>query len=898
VGEQAMSGLGIFGGNKSASTQTVYSSLSVQSSALGVPIALVWGAKRLQPNLIWYNDFTATPEKHGKKGGGKGGDGKGAGGVYTYSTAVIFGLCEGPITGIGTVWADKTITNLGSLGLTLFAGTAGQAPWSYVVSAHPSQARSYAYTAYLANGSYALGRSPNLPNHNFEVQAYAAAPNQFGTGDCAMADIIPDLLTSPQYGIAIPSSTIDATSLAKYRTYCAAQSLFFSPDLTQQEQVSAVLDRWAKLTNSWIFWSGSALKFVPLGDTTITGNGTTYTPVIAAIYDLGYDDFIIDGQGLPVNVSRTDPADAPNHVRLEIKDRNNAYNSAVAEWKDQGLVDAFGMIDSPNTQAHEICNTFIGQVVAQLIGQRGAYIRNTYEFKLGWEFCLLEPGDIVTLTDPHLGISLFPVRIRTLDEDEHGNWAVVAEEFPIGVAASNGTQPAMPTSNTPVNFDAAPGHVNPPAVFEPNSKLTGGVPQLWIAASGGANWGGAVVYASFDGTNYYSLGTITNASAQGTLTATLASHADPDGTNTLSIDTTSSQVVLPTDATHADADAFRTLSILTPTYATAIPNNSEVIAYGTAVSTGTFTNNLTYLRRGLYGSTIASRASGDNFTRLNLNQTAGPVNSMLVYNLPAQYVGVTVHLKFCSFNRFGNAIEDISTVTDYTYTPAGTGYGGGAGGVPTTPTGLASTASVNANILSWNANPTTDSVSSYTLYAGHGTSLAFGSCSPIATITGLTYTHSGLGVSDTWTYYLVASNAVGGSAAEGPVNGTTLSTTGQIYLPSAFFPSTPTASAILLLHPVAEAITFAANFAGSTFTATANATGATVFTINKALAASPNTFSAIGTATIGAGGITCTFASTGGTSKTFAAGDVLQIVAPASPDATLANPAFALLATR
>src|ERR1700745_4015929 len=110
-----MSGLGIFGGNKSASTQTVYSSLSVQSSALGVPIALVWGAKRVQPNLLWFNDFTATPEKHGKKGGGKGGDGKGAGGFYTYSVAVIFGLCEGPITGINQVWADKTVTSLSRL---------------------------------------------------------------------------------------------------------------------------------------------------------------------------------------------------------------------------------------------------------------------------------------------------------------------------------------------------------------------------------------------------------------------------------------------------------------------------------------------------------------------------------------------------------------------------------------------------------------------------------------------------------------------------------------------------------------------------------------------------------------------------------------------------------------
>jgi hypothetical protein len=49
---------------------------------------------------------------------------------------------------------------------------------------------------------------------------------------------------------------------------------------------------------------------------------------------------------------------------------------------------------------------------------------------------LLEPGDLVSLTDPHIGLNQFPVRIQSIDEDDSGNLSIVAEEFPgaIGTA--------------------------------------------------------------------------------------------------------------------------------------------------------------------------------------------------------------------------------------------------------------------------------------------------------------------------------------------------------------------------------------------------------------------------------------------------------------------------------
>ena len=131
-----------------------------------MPITLVWGKNRVSPNLVWYNNFQAHKQS-GKGAGGKGGS-KGSGN-YTYTAAVIFGLCEGPITGIAAVWADQTEytggTGLSQLGLTLQPGTAAQGVWSYLTTNYPGQALAYAYTAILYNSNYQLGSSAALPNH-------------------------------------------------------------------------------------------------------------------------------------------------------------------------------------------------------------------------------------------------------------------------------------------------------------------------------------------------------------------------------------------------------------------------------------------------------------------------------------------------------------------------------------------------------------------------------------------------------------------------------------------------------------------------------------------------------------------------------------------------------------
>jgi hypothetical protein len=120
------------------------------------------------------------------------------------------------------------------------------------------------------------------------------------------------------------------------------------------------------------------------------------------------------------------------------------------------------------------------------------------------------------------------------------------------------------------------------------------------------------------------------------------------------------------------------------------------------------------------------------------------------------------------------------------------------------------------------------------------------------------------------------------------------------YIASTFVPGVPIASQLLLLQRLSKAVTMPANFGaylGHTSMArgTVNATASTAIDVQKATSAAPGTFSSVGTITIAAGAMVGTFATSGGAAVTFAQGDSLALVAPATPDATFRDVAVSLV---
>ena len=111
---------------------------------------------------------------------------------------------------------------------------------------------------------------------------------------------------------------------------------------------------------------------------------------------------------------------------------------------------------------------------------------------------------------------------------------------------------------------------------------------------------------------------------------------------------------------------------------------------------------------------------------------------------------------------------------------------------------------------------------------------------------------------------------------------------GQVTIPG-YLIGKPANSAKYLRYTMTRALTFPANFAGSAAAAAATATASTTMDIQK------NGVSC-GTITFALGAAVATFVSSGGAAVSFAAGDILGIVAQASQDATLADIAVSLVA--
>lgn len=202
-----------------------------------------------------------------------------------------------------------------------------------------------------------------------------------------------------------------------------------------------------------------------------------------------------------------------------------------------------------------------------------------------------------------------------------------------------------------------PGDTNAPIVFEPPAMLSGGALDAWIIASGGADWGGCQVWISTDGNTYGLAGTIYRGARQGALTANLPAAVDPDTTDTLAVDLSESQGQL-LSGTQADADGYVTLCIC----------GGELLSYETATLTAANKYDLTYLRRGAYGTPVSAHAAGAPFARFGPNDP-----SLFRYTYPASFVGQTIYLKLPGFNIFGQALQGLAGLSASSYTLLGTG---------------------------------------------------------------------------------------------------------------------------------------------------------------------------------------------------------------------------------
>jgi hypothetical protein len=655
------------GGGKKVKPQ--YTGLQMQTASSTQALYIMWGANRVAPNLIWYGDFKSHKKKQ------KAGKGGGSATTYTYSASVIMALCDGGNDGIHdvrTVYRDNdSNTTYQAMGFSLFKGTMPQAGWGYLHSKHPDQYRTYPGVAYLAIANYDLGSSASLPNHSFEVLARQYKTAKDGSDDANPAVVVDEFLTYSSFGVGFDNSYLDYTSIysqtgtttgdASFETYCAAMSFSISPIISDQTAASDILDNWTQVLNTAVVWTGYSVKLIPYDLSNIDGNGYKYRPIQNALVTVDDSWFVSDKED-PVQVERSDPADANNQLTLTLANRDNDYNSAPVDWRDQGLIDQFGLRPASSFDATKIITrTDMATKIVAIMGQRQAYIRNSYQFSLPSQFIIYEPMDLMLLIDKKLGSIL--VQVTDIEEDDDGDLKFTADEVKASVS-SNLVGFAPPTySGGSQQSGAPPGPVNPPLIFDVPANLSNGTPQVWAAVSGGdgttANpyWGGCYVYISTDNVTFSAVGELDSPARLGKTTSALSAFAaaNPD-TSTLSVDMSMSDQSDLMSVSADDAASGITLCYL----------DGEFLSFQNATLTSANEYDLTPLWRGLYQSPHGAHAVGKPFARLD--------DSIFKYQLPEEYIGQELYFKFQSFNIWQNATEDLSECVTYTYTPTGLGF--------------------------------------------------------------------------------------------------------------------------------------------------------------------------------------------------------------------------------
>lgn len=538
-----------------------------------------------------------------------------------------------------------------------------------------------------------LGVADMVPSFQYECLGHLPFGNL--DGDCNPADVLLDMLfsgafqTAPTWkpfyhGLNLSTDSLNAgqnpfaaVDVAAMRAYCQARNLAISCAMDAQKTASDWLQEIFDIANCAPVYSGQTFKAVPYDEQSIATATGIYTAATAAgpVYDLTTE--LADGGDIlgepgtpPVTVSRERQADAFNALPIEYTDRVRDYAAGTVVATAHSEIGNYGTRRASPKQYPMIHNSATAlQVGAILLRRNGVSERVKYLFKLSLRMLLLEPMDLVTLTDPLALLNKAPARLTRIVLNDKNELECEAEPFIFGLntpAILN----AQGSLNLPPDVAADPGLVNPPYFLEPLPALTGATakPELWIAVTGGANYGGCQVWMSIDGGSEYTLqGVLVGQSSQGEIySADFTVTGDPDTSVDCFVDLNQSGAQL-TSVDPSVTDAFQSLIALDGGGSPAtIPY--ELIGYQTVAlqAAGQYkldAHSGSQIRRGAFSTPIVQHNIGATVVVLD--------GTLFKIALDPALIGTELHFKFPAFNPFMHGLSARAECDDYTYTPTG-----------------------------------------------------------------------------------------------------------------------------------------------------------------------------------------------------------------------------------
>lgn len=214
-----------------------------------------------------------------------------------------------------------------------------------------------------------------------------------------------------------------------------------------------------------------------------------------------------------------------------------------------------------------------------------------------------------------------------------------------------------------------PVSVDAPIIFIAPSALAAGSGEIWMAVTCPDNkYGGCIVWASLNGSAYHRVGKMIGQSKKGGLRAALPSSSttlDTASTLSISLSNVSNTTTNPASNTLSSVSQQSVDTAHSLCYV-----GGEFLAYKTATfvqyaNNGAPWYDLTYLRRGLYGSSKSGVAQGVSFVFLN--------DAIFKYRFNQELVGSNIDFKLQAFNLVEGAYQNIADCTAYSFTVSSSG---------------------------------------------------------------------------------------------------------------------------------------------------------------------------------------------------------------------------------
>lgn len=624
------------------------------------------------------------------------------GGQYTFTNTT--GLSPQVEMGYSYVIPRQWVSGLQTLGMSLATGSIGQPTWSWLQSYAPAQAVPYSGSAYVYAQDYALTNQAEVDNHSFEVISGHGIDGLGGAINDAWPDVIlRDFLVTNSSSVGWSAGRL--APMTPLKNYVRARQLWLSVAMAEQKPARDWLQGLADICNSEWTWQGGQLDLVPRGDESITSAYGTFTPVITPVFDLVH----AEGGDLleAVEIEPVVNEDAHNIIKIEWTNRANAYAIEVMTASDQAHIELFGQRPASVVPMHAIHTAAVASSVAQQMLQREMTVWNKYRFKVPFSRALMGLMDLVTLTDADSALDRVPVRIISRSESGTLEYTYEAEDAPIGSATAPlyGTQAGSGFAH---DYNAAPGPVAAPNIFEAPTELTLSGLEVYAAVSGqagtaGQHWGGCTVYVSLDGLVYKSQGRLYGGARYGQLTAPMTTS----GNASVTLAGRGGQLL---SGSAEDAAALSTLCWADG------PQGGEYFSYQTASLTAPNAYTLSGLVRGAYRNPIAAHTSGAAFVRVdNALAKSGA--------LTIDMVGQKIYFKFTSFNVYGGGEQALSDAAEYSYTITG--------GQLNLPPPDVMSFSINADgIASWSAVEAVD-LAGYQIRWQPGVNYSWGNATPL-----------------------------------------------------------------------------------------------------------------------------------------------------------------------